>query len=97
MNAVMWVCVDDDKVLYQSQFGDSGWHGYCKSSECGVRLKLLFDCRGDESKLKSVRLTRGTAGMWTGYDYAARHITMTYKETQQYCSRCQAWHTKTVA
>lgn len=79
-------------IFFQSPWGNSGWHGRFSTSPCGLQLTMLFNCRGDEDRLRSTCVLRESENRWTGYDYASRHITLIFLETKRFCDTCQAWH-----
>ena len=91
MDAILWVGVTN-QVVHQSQFGCTEWHGSFAVLQGGAMLRVMFDCKGREGKLKSVQVLLESVCKWTGYDYRGRKITVTYKETKAYCSACRAYH-----
>ena len=89
--ATVWVS-DTNRVIFQSQHGFTPWHGWFVIDMEGTRLRAMLDCYGRDDCLKSVQALRISEGKWTGYDYANRQITITFRETKRYCRICEAYH-----
>ena len=72
---VIWEC--NGQVKYQSAYGVTEWHWSMEHRVDGF-VELRFNCRGSGHPLRTVMLLRQTEGLYKGYDYAARHITLLF-------------------
>ena len=91
MCGIMWEC--HSKVSFQTEWSASPWHGefsYCDRQRAN-RITILFNCKGDEQQLKSVRLLKIGDKKWTGFDYQGRVIHLTEIGIMKYDEATQLW------
>ena len=65
------------QVSYQHRGTVTDYHGSFREDADGGWVVIHFDCRGDESDLKSLVLLKQPDGSYSGPDYKLRHVVLT--------------------
>ena len=87
----LWV-LDNGLVNYIGRSGESGWHGnFALDNESGM-LRLRFDYRGRIDQMKFRFLLRRGDGIFQGYDYANRSVTITRLREYRWDEHFGRWH-----
>ena len=88
-SAVLYEC--RGLLSFQSRSHVTDWHGSWKEGEQGHRVQLLFDCNGDEERLKSVILYPRSEGVYEGFDYQGRVVRLTLLRRFTYNHATRIW------
>ena len=97
LSGIMWEC--NTKVSFQTEWSVSPWHGkfsYYHHHRSGM-ITILFNCKGDDRKLKSAMLLKTGDKKWTGFDYQGRVIHLTRIGNMKYDEATQLWSEVVVA
>ena len=64
-------------MSYQHRGTVTDYHGSFREDADGGWVVIHFDCRGDESDVKSLVLLKQPDGSYSGPDYKLRHVVLT--------------------
>ena len=79
------------KISFHSRDEITAYHGKFTTRIGCIELK--FSCHGDTRNMKSAILWQRGAGLFKGYDWMGRNITMTFKASFPYVAEedCYEW------
>ena len=89
-HSVLYTC--EGEIKFKSFGFTTPWHGFYRRN--GGALEVTFHHRGNVEKMKRTILleTAERSGVFNGFDYCTRPITMILIHRHQWCWTCGRWH-----